>query len=172
MKYTDEHFLTLALEQANKAFKLNEVPVGAVLIYNNKVIASSHNERESNNDPLGHAEIKVISEAAKKLKSWRLINSILYVTVEPCLMCAGAILQSRISKVVYGCQDKKAGAVSSLYQVLEDKRLNHRVEVTSGICEEQCRKLMQQFFKKVRTGDAPLRGTSPEIIIVERWPSG
>lgn len=150
MMKDDISFLTLALAQAHTAYSLGEVPIGAVLVIGGEVIASASNLRELNYDPLGHAEMIVIRSAAKRLKSWRLVSSTLYVTVEPCIMCTGAILQARIDRLVYGCPDRKAGAVSSLYKILEDDRLNHRVEVTSGILENECRELMQRFFERLR----------------------
>ncbi len=150
MMKDDIYFLTLALAQAHTAYSLGEVPVGSVLVMGEEVIASASNLRELNYDPLGHAEIIVLRSAAKRLKSWRLNGSTLYVTVEPCVMCAGAILQARVERLVYGCPDKKAGAVSSLYKILDDERLNHRVEVTSGILENECRELMQRFFERLR----------------------
>lgn len=150
MMKDDISFLTLALAQAHTAYSLGEVPIGAVLIMGGEVIASASNLRELNYDPLGHAEMIVIRSAAKRLKSWRLVASTLYVTVEPCIMCTGAILQARIDRLVYGCPDRKAGAVSSLYKILEDERLNHRVEVTSGVLENECRELMQRFFERLR----------------------
>src|SRR3989338_5106397 len=150
MKKDDTYFLTLALTQAHTAYSLGEVPIGAVLTVGDEVISSAYNLRELPNDPLGHAELITIRSASQRLKSWRLTGSTLYVTVEPCLMCAGAIGQARISRLVYGCPDKKAGAVESLYQVLEDPRLNHQVEVTRGVLENECRELMQNFFERLR----------------------
>ena len=150
MKKDDAYFLTLALAQAHTAYSLGEVPIGAVLTVGDEVISSASNLRERPNDPLGHAELITIRSAAQRLKNWRLTGSTLYVTVEPCLMCAGAIQQARISRLVYGCPDKKAGAVESLYQVLEDPRLNHPVEITRGILEKECRELMQNFFERLR----------------------
>ncbi|MBI4041053.1 MAG: nucleoside deaminase [Deltaproteobacteria bacterium] len=145
-----DYFMEIALQEAKKAALEEEVPIGAVLVYEGKIIARAHNLREKKQNPLGHAEIAVISKASKKLKAWRLEDTTLYVTVEPCLMCAGAILQARIGCVIFGCRDPKAGAVVSLYQVLEDTRLNHRVKVEGGIREMESKLLMMHFFKKLR----------------------
>ena len=131
----DTFWMEKALTQAQNAFEKNEVPIGAVIVQNNMVLSEAYNLRETTQDPLGHAEMRAIQMASKQLNTWRLIDSTLYVTVEPCLMCAGAILQSRISRIVYGCKDKKAGAVDSLYHTLSDDRLNHRVNITSGVLE-------------------------------------
>src|SRR3989338_3074528 len=147
----DTFWMEKALTQAQNAFEKNEVPIGAVIVQNNMVLSEAYNLRETTQDPLGHAEMRAIQMASKQLNTWRLIDSTLYVTVEPCLMCAGAILQSRISSIVYGCKDKKAGAVDSLYHTLSDDILNHRVNITSGVLEHACRHLMQTFFEKLRT---------------------
>lgn len=146
----DSYFLTLALTEAHTAYSLGEVPIGAVLTVGNEVISSAYNLREGRYDPLGHAEMIVLRSAAQRLKNWRLDGSTLYVTVEPCLMCAGALLQARVKRLVYGCPDKKAGAVSSLYQVLNDSRLNHQIEVSQGVLERECRELIQNFFEGLR----------------------
>lgn len=142
--------MKLALSEAEKAGEKGEVPIGAVIVFDGRVIAKGHNLRELNNDPTAHAEMVAIGKAAKKLKSWRLVNSTLYVTVEPCVMCIGAIILARISRLVFGCHDPKGGAAGSLYDISCDKRLNHMVEVTSGVMAEEARALLQDFFKKVR----------------------
>lgn len=139
-----------ALEQAKRAKKNGEIPIGAILVHQGQVIARAHNIREKTGDPTAHAEIVVLREAGTRLGSWRLENATLYVTVEPCLMCAGALIQSRIARVVYGCRDPKAGALTSLYEVAHDTRLNHQFLVEEGLLEEQCRKLMKDFFKERR----------------------
>jgi len=140
-----------ALKEAHKATKKNEVPVGAIVVKEGKIIGRGHNLRESLNDPTAHAEIIAIKRAARKLKNWRLNGCALYVTVEPCIMCAGAILLARLEKVVYGAKDPKSGAVSSLYEVLADQRLNHRVkEIIGGILEEECTTILREFFKSLR----------------------
>ncbi len=146
----DLRFMTLALALAKDAAARGEVPVAAVIVENGCVIATSANEKEQANDPLGHAEIRVIREAAEKLGRWRLIGCTLYVTLEPCVMCAGAIVHSRVVRVVYGATDPKAGAVESLYQVLTDPRLNHRPQVESGILATECGEALSNFFSAKR----------------------
>lgn len=151
MEYTHEIFMEEAIKEAEKAFAMGEVPVGAVVVYNGEIIGRGHNLREAENDPTAHAEMIAIREAARTLNNWRLTDCSLYVTVEPCPMCAGAIVLARISTVVYGIDDPKAGAVRTLYRLLDDERLNHRVKtVISGVMEERCRELMQQFFARLR----------------------
>lgn len=142
--------MKMAIDEGLKAFALGEVPIGAVLVRQDQVIASAFNLRETGKDPTAHAEILVIKKGAEILGGWRLLDTILYVTLEPCPMCAGAIVQARIPKVVYGAADPKAGAVDSLYKLLNDPRLNHRVEVIAGVMEEECKALMKDFFKKLR----------------------
>ena len=139
-----------ALDKARASIQFNEVPVGAVIAYDNEIISSGFNTKVKNNDPLGHAEINAIKEALSKTGRLYLDNMTMYVTLEPCIMCAGAIILARISKVVIGCMDEKTGAFGSLYDFSEDKRLNHKVEVVKGICESECRKLLQDFFKTLR----------------------
>jgi len=140
----------LAIEEARLAAEQGEVPVGAIVVVQGKVVGRGHNRRETLQDPLGHAELVAIREACKTLNSWRLPKSTLYVTLEPCPMCAGAIIQSRIERVVFGCRDRKGGAVRSLYALLEDPRLNHRVDVIEGILDDQCSQLLVDFFKTLR----------------------
>jgi tRNA(adenine34) deaminase len=147
---TDIHFMRLALEEAGIAFQVGEVPVGAILVQDNVVMAKAHNCRETLNDPTGHAEIIVLKTGAAKIGSWRLTNAALYVTKEPCIMCAGAIVNARIGRLVYGCMDEKGGAVNSLYSLLSDKRLNHQVEVISGVLEEECSEVLKKFFRERR----------------------
>ncbi|MDI6728661.1 MAG: tRNA adenosine(34) deaminase TadA [Thermodesulfovibrionales bacterium] len=144
---SDIDFMRLALKEAEKAFNEDEVPVGAVLVIKGEIIARAHNKRESAFDPTAHAEVIVMREAAQKIKNWRLIDATIYVTKEPCIMCAGAMVNARLGRLVYGCGDIKAGAVQSLYQLLSDKRLNHQVEVVSGMLEEECAALLKKFFK-------------------------
>ncbi|MDO8445637.1 MAG: tRNA adenosine(34) deaminase TadA [Deltaproteobacteria bacterium] len=146
----DIKFMKLALSEAEKAGGKGEVPIGAVIVTDGRVIARGHNLRESKNDPTAHAEMIAVRKAAKKLNSWRLINSTLYVTVEPCVMCIGAIVLARIPRLVFGCLDPKGGAVGSLYDISNDKRLNHRVEVRSGVMAEEAQVLLKDFFKKLR----------------------
>jgi len=144
--------MRIALQEAEAAFKLGEVPIGAVIVVNGDVIARAHNMKEQWNDATAHAEMIAIKQAVEKLGHWRnLREAALYVTVEPCPMCAGAIVQSRIKTLAYGCDDPKAGAVHSLMNIVQDSRLNHWVEVVAGVMEEECRELMQRFFAKLRT---------------------
>lgn len=139
-----------ALREAEKAFRKGEVPVGAVLVIDGKIIAKAHNQKESTFDPTAHAEILAIRQASRAINAWRLSEAILYITKEPCVMCSGAIVQARIKRVVYGCDDPKGGGAVSLYRILQDSRLNHWVEIKSGILEDECRKILQKFFKELR----------------------
>ena len=142
--------MRLALKEASLAFQRGEVPVGAIISKDGKVISSSHNLRETSKDPSAHAEILVIRDATKISDSWRLTGLTLYVTKEPCIMCAGALVNSRIARLVYGCRDEKAGGVDSLYRILNDKRLNHQVEVVSGVLDEECAAILRNFFRERR----------------------
>lgn len=143
--------MELALEEAKLAELEDEVPVGAIIVSaQDGVIARAHNQREMLKDPTAHAEMIAITQAAQQLKSWRLENCILYVTLEPCPMCAGAIVQSRIPWVVYGCMDPKAGACHSLFNLLTDPRLNHRSSVVSGVLEHECSEILSTFFQNKR----------------------
>jgi tRNA(adenine34) deaminase len=139
-----------ALAEAEKARLAGEVPVGCVLVYDDRVIARGHNLRESFQDPTAHAEIIALKEAAAHLRSWRLIDVTAYVTLEPCPMCAGALVNSRVSRVVYGCDDPKAGALHTLYQIGSDNRLNHRFELIPGVLEEECASIISNFFSRIR----------------------
>src|SRR3989338_2750649 len=163
MILSDTYFLKKALAQAQKAYAQEEVPIGAVLVLKNRIISEGFNLREIQNDPTAHAEIIALQKASQKLKSWRLEGTTLYVTCEPCLMCAGALLQARIERLVYGCADPKAGAVSSLYQTLQDSRLNHQIIVQGGVLEEECRELLQKFFK-LRRGVRVAEGARLESV--------
>ncbi|RJQ17528.1 MAG: tRNA adenosine(34) deaminase TadA [Nitrospiraceae bacterium] len=147
----DEYFMRLALKEAEKALAENEVPVGAVLVINNEVVASTHNKKESTNDPTAHAELSAIREAAAKTGNWRLTEATLYVTKEPCVMCAGAMVNARLGRLVYGCRDERFGAVTSRYQLAYDHSLNHRVNVKSGILEKECADILKRFFVQLRT---------------------
>ncbi len=142
--------MQLALQEAEAAYGENEVPVGAVITWGNRIVAAAHNQREQLCDPTAHAEMIAITQAAHQLGSWRLEGCTLYVTLEPCPMCAGAILQARIPTVVYGTDDPKAGAVVSLYRLLEDERLNHRCRVIRGILAERCAAILRRFFEDQR----------------------
>lgn len=143
--------MKIALDEARKALQFGEVPIGAVIVIGSEIAARAHNMKEQWHDATAHAEMVVISKAVEALGHWRhLQEAVLYVTVEPCPMCAGAIVQSRIKTLVYGTEDPKAGAVHSLMNLVQDPRLNHRVEVISGILAEECGELMKSFFRKVR----------------------
>ncbi|MFH1921732.1 MAG: tRNA adenosine(34) deaminase TadA [Planctomycetota bacterium] len=142
--------MRLALKEAEQAALEEEVPVGAVIVHEDRVIASAHNQRETLHDPTAHAEMIAITQAAEALQSWRLDGSTLYVTLEPCPMCAGAILQARIPTVVYGAVDPKAGAVHTLYRLLDDERLNHRCLVVSDVLAGPCGEILTRFFQKQR----------------------
>jgi tRNA(adenine34) deaminase len=147
---TDIFFMKTAIEEAVLAFNEGEVPVGAILVKDGTIIAKSHNCRESSHDPTGHAEILVLRSGAGGESRWRLNDATLYVTKEPCVMCAGAMVNSRLGRLVYGCRDEKGGAVHSLYTLLSDKRLNHQVEVISGVLTEECAALLKRFFQERR----------------------
>lgn len=142
--------MNLAIEEAKKAAEIGEVPIGAVIVYQGEVIAKAYNLRETTQNATTHAELIAIQEACKTIGSWRLEETTLYVTLEPCPMCAGAILQSRIPRVVYGARDMKAGCVDSLYRLLNDSRFNHMCEVTEGVLAEECGSLLSQFFRDLR----------------------
>jgi len=142
--------MRLALKEAGLAFQMGEVPVGALLVKDGAVISSSHNLRETLKDPSAHAEILALRDATKISDSWRLAGSTLYVTKEPCIMCAGALVNARIARLVYGCRDEKAGGVDSLYRILNDERLNHQIEVVSGVLEDECAGILRQFFRERR----------------------
>lgn len=139
-----------ALKEAKKAYEKKEIPVGAIIVKNNKIIARAYNIKEEKNDTTKHAEIIAIQKASKKLESWRLIDCEMYVTLEPCSMCAGAIIQSRIKKVYIGTMDAKTGACGSVLNLLEDYPFNHKVEIETGIMQNECEKILKDFFKMLR----------------------
>jgi tRNA(adenine34) deaminase len=145
-----EHFMQLALAEAEAALAENEVPIGAVITHQDRVVAAAHNQREQLRDPTAHAEMIAITQAAEALGDWRLQGCTLYVTLEPCSMCAGAIVQARIPLVVYGAADPKAGAVATLFQLLSDRRLNHQAQIVPGVLAQQCGRLLTQFFESQR----------------------
>ena len=145
-----ERYMKKALLQAQKAYNKKEVPVGAIIVKEGKIIARAYNQKESKFDTTKHAEITAIQKASKKLKSWRLTDCEMYVTLEPCPMCAGAIIQSRIKKVYYGVADEKTGAVGSKLNLFKDFKFNHNVEFENSILEKQCKEVLQNFFKELR----------------------
>lgn len=145
-----QRFMSSALKEAEEAYKRNEVPVGAVVVKNGAIIARAHNQMETLQDPTAHAEIIAIGAAANHRGNWRLNDCTLYVTLEPCPMCAGAIVLSRLDMLVFGSFDSKMGACSTIYNIVQDERLNHRVEVISGILEEDSKLLLREFFAKKR----------------------
>lgn len=146
----EEAFMKEALKEARKAYKKEEVPVGAVIVKNGEVIAKAYNLKETKTDTTCHAEILAIKKASKKLSAWRLENCEMYVTLEPCPMCAGALIQSRMKKVYIGTMDYKTGACGSVLNLLEDYKFNHKVECEEGIMQEQCERILQNFFKDLR----------------------
>lgn len=150
MATEDEKFMKLAIEQASIAGDNGDVPIGAVIVYKDQIIGRAYNQREQLNDPTAHAEIIALTQAAAFLESWRLHDCMIYVTLEPCPMCAGALVLARIDRLVYGCDDPKTGACKSLYNIVQDERLNHRLEVTSGVLAEDCGKLLRGFFERRR----------------------
>lgn len=136
-----------AIDQGFIAEENGDVPIGAVVVYENRVIGKGCNQREQLNDPTAHAEMIALTAAAEFIGNWRLGGCTMYVTLEPCCMCAGALVLARIDRLVYGCDDPKAGACRSLYNIVQDERLNHRIEITSGVLEEKCREQLQEFFQ-------------------------
>jgi tRNA(adenine34) deaminase len=153
---TDDQWMTVALEEARAAAAAGDVPVGAVIVLDGELIGRGRNRREVDRDPTAHAEIVALREAARQLSQWR-VEATLFVTQEPCPMCAGALVNARIKRLVYGCTNPKAGAVTTLYTIVSDPRLNHRMEVTGGICAHECAAVLSQFFADLRRG--PTYGT-------------
>lgn len=149
-QHRDRHYMRLALQEASLAPTRGEIPIAAVLVHQEEIVASAHNFRELWQDPTAHAEMIVIRKAAEKLGSWRLTETTLYVTLEPCPMCAGAIVQSRIPRLVFGACDPKAGACGSIFDIPAERRLNHRVQVTGGVLESESQALLQDFFRRLR----------------------
>ena len=139
-----------AIDQANTALENDDVPVGAVIVCENKIIAKGYNQRQQLNDPTAHAEIIALTAAAEHIGHWRLLNCTIYVTLEPCPMCAGALVLARIDRLVFGCDDPKTGACGSLYNIVQDNRLNHRLEITKGVLADDCSKMLQDFFSVKR----------------------
>jgi tRNA(adenine34) deaminase len=146
----DDYFMRMALREAERALEHEDVPIGAVLVNNGEIVASAHNERELRQDPTAHAEILALREAARLAGSWRVLDTVVYVTLEPCAMCAGAIVLARVPRVVYGASDPKAGACGSVLDVLAEPRLNHRPEVAGGLLAPECGELLSAFFASRR----------------------
>lgn len=146
----NEKFMKEALKEAQKAYEKLEVPVGAVIVKDGKIIARAHNQKETKKDTTKHAEILAIQKASKKLESWRLLDCEMYITLEPCSMCAGAIINSRIKKIYIGTLDKKTGAAGSVFNLFEDYTFNHKVEVEKGILQKDCEQILKDFFKELR----------------------
>ena len=146
----EEKFMKEALKEAKKAYEKLEVPVGAIIVKDGKIIARAHNLKETKYDTTKHAEILAIQKASKKLNSWRLIDCEMYVTLEPCSMCAGALINSRIKKVYIGASDSKTGAVGSVFNLLEDYTFNHKVEYEKGVLQDECESILKEFFKELR----------------------
>ncbi len=147
---TDEKYMREAIRQAKKAWKLDETPIGCVIVHEGRIIGRGYNRRNTDKSPLAHAEITAIRKASKKIGDWRLEECTLYVTLEPCQMCAGAIIQSRIPRVVVGCMNPKAGCAGSVLNLLDVKAFNHQAELATGVLEEECSALMTGFFKELR----------------------
>lgn len=165
MQFDDSNYMRQALAAARQAALKDEVPVGAVVVYAGAVIGTGQNQREAGQSVLGHAELLAIQQASAHLDSWRLSECDIYVTLEPCLMCMGAILQARMGRLVFGCLDPKAGAVESLYRLCEDQRLNHQLPATGGVLASEATAMLAEFFQRLRQRK---RLTDN----VERWPSG
>ncbi len=146
----DEKYMREAIRQAKKAYKLDETPIGCVIVHDGRIIGRGYNRRNTDKSPLAHAEITAIKKASKKIGDWRLEECTLYVTLEPCQMCAGAIIQSRVTRVVVGCMNPKAGCAGSVLNLLDVKAFNHQAELTTGVLEEECSALMTGFFKELR----------------------
>ena len=151
MQYkSQEHYMRIALEEAQKAFEEDEIPIGAVLVFRGAVLARAHNMPIALNDPTAHAEVLVLREAALKMGNYRIPHTSLYVTVEPCVMCIGALVHARVEKLIFGTFDPKAGACGSIYDIPSSPDMLHKLTVASGVLEEECRKIIQEFFKKKR----------------------
>jgi tRNA(adenine34) deaminase len=146
----DERFMRAAIREAQIAEEKGDVPIGCVIVYNGVIIAKGHNQREQLTDPTAHAEMIAITQAAEYLQSWRLHGCTIYVTLEPCTMCSGAMVLARIDRLVFGCRDPKTGACGSLYNIVRDERLNHRVEITESVLENECSAMLSEFFARRR----------------------
>lgn len=150
---TDEHYMRIALDQAAIAQENGDVPIGAVIVHDCRIIAKAYNQRHQLQDPTAHAEIIALTQAASALQSWRLYGCTVYVTLEPCPMCAGALVLARVDRLVYGCEDPKAGACGSLYNIVQDQRLNHRLTVTKGVLADQSAQILRAFFQQRRANN-------------------
>lgn len=159
----DEHFMSEAIKEAKKAEELDEVPIGAVIVLNGEIISRAHNLRENEQNAIAHAELLAIDQACKKLGSWRLEDTTLYVTLEPCPMCSGAIILSRVKRVVYGAGDPKGGCAGTLMNLLQDQRFNHHCELAAGIMEEECSQMLSNFFRQIRERKRALKNECREI---------
>jgi len=148
----DIKYMQAAVDEAEIARSLGEVPIGAVIVFEDEIIGRGHNLRETSNDPTTHAEMVAIRQAAEKIGHWRLLETTLYVTLEPCVMCMGAMILARMPRLVYACRDPKAGAVGSIYDFAQDERFNHKVEVTEGVLGAECSQMLTGFFKELRAG--------------------
>ncbi len=153
----DERFMRVAIEAARIAEDNGDVPIGAVIVCEKRIIGKAYNQREQLRDPTAHAEIIALTQAAAARQSWRLNGCTMYVTLEPCPMCAGALVLSRMDRLCYGCSDPKSGACGTLYNIVGDERLNHRLEVTAGVLEKECREQLQNFFERRRDENAELK---------------
>ena len=147
----EEHYMKEAIRQAKKAWKIEEVPIGCVIVYQGKIIGRGYNRRTTDKNPLAHAEISAIKKASKVMGDWRLEDCTLYVTLEPCQMCAGAIVQARIPEVMIGCMNPKAGCAGSIYNLLQEPAFNHQVSLFKGVLEEECSQMLKDFFRSLRT---------------------
>lgn len=152
LSYMEKHiqYMLEALKEAELAYKEDEVPIGCVIVKNDQIIARAHNQREQNHDPLGHAETIAIKKASEILNDWQLVDCDLYVTIEPCIMCSGAIIQSRIKRVIYGAPDLKGGAFGSSIDVLTASNINHKPEIIKGVLEKECTEIIKSYFKSKR----------------------
>lgn len=159
---TDEKYMRAAIKQAQKAYALNETPIGCVIVYDGKIIGRGYNRRNTDKNPLAHAEIAAIKKASRKMGDWRLEGCTMYVTLEPCQMCAGAIIQSRMTRVVVGCMNPKAGCAGSVLNLLQVKEFNHQAELTTGVLEEECSALMTGFFRELRGKKKKARADAAE----------
>ncbi len=148
--HSDEYFMGQALREAELAFEEDEVPVGAVIVFENRIIGRAHNQREQLTDPTAHAEILALTQASAELESWRLNGTTMYVTLEPCPMCAGALVNARVDRLVFGCMDPKAGACGTLWNLVQSEKLNHQLQLVGGLMEEDCREILQRFFRMKR----------------------